>query len=98
MCKWPVEMEDVSKHKWLIYKKEQRQKECVGMVGKGIGHEGHHKNVILCDDGEIIILKIEWNDKYYTFWQTTRIEAVESEFQMDRGSVCQWMMGVDGWG
>ena len=39
----------------------------MGKVGKGIGHEGHHKGVIWCDDDEIIILKIERNDKYYTF-------------------------------
>ena len=34
------------------------------MVGEGIGHEGHNKVVIWRDDGEIIILKIERNDKY----------------------------------
>ena len=94
MCKWPVGTEDMSKHKWLIYKKEQRQKEHVGMVGKEIGHEV----VIWCDDDETIILKIEQNDKYYTFWQTTRIEMVKLEFWTDRGSVCWWMMGIDGWG
>ena len=64
MCKQPAETEDVSNHKRLI---EQRQKEPVGMTGKGIGHEGHHKGVIWCDNDEIIILKIERNDKYYTF-------------------------------
>ena len=37
------------------------------MAGEGIGHEGHHKGVIWHDDDEIIILKIERNDKYYTF-------------------------------
>ena len=37
------------------------------MAGKGIGHEDHHKGVIWRDDDEIIILKIERNDKYYTF-------------------------------
>ena len=49
------------------YKKEQRQKEHVGMVGREVCHEGDHKDVIWHDDGEIIILKIEPNDKYYTF-------------------------------
>ena len=39
----------------------------MGMAGKEIGHEGHHKGVIRRDDDEIIILKIERNDKYYTF-------------------------------
>ena len=38
-----------------------------GNDGKGIGHEGHHKGVIWRDDDEIIILKMERNDKYYTF-------------------------------
>ena len=98
MCKWPMETEDVSNHKWLIYRKEQRQKEGVGMAGEGIGHEGHHKGVIWCDDDEIIILQVEKNDKYYTFWKTTRVEAVKLEFQMDRGSACQRMMGADGQG
>ena len=98
MCKWPTGTEDASNRKWLIYKKEQRQKERVGMAGEGIGHEGHHKHVIWCDDDEIIILKIESNDKYYTFWQTTRVEAVKLEFRMDRGSICRWMMGTDGRG
>ena len=37
------------------------------MVGRGISHEGHHKGGIWRDDGEIIILKIERNDKYCTF-------------------------------
>ena len=37
------------------------------MVGKGIGYEGHHKNMTWCDNDEIITLKIEMNDKYYTF-------------------------------
>ena len=35
--------------------------------GGRIGHEGHHKGVIWHDNDEIIILKIERNDKYYTF-------------------------------
>ena len=38
-----------------------------GNGGEGIGHEGHHKDVIWHDNDEIIILKIELNDKYYTF-------------------------------
>ena len=37
------------------------------MLGKGIGHEGHHKGVIWDDGDETIILEIEMNDKYYTF-------------------------------
>ena len=37
------------------------------MAGEGIGHEGHHKGVIWHDNDEIIILKIEWNDKSCTF-------------------------------
>ena len=37
------------------------------MTREKIGHEGHHKGVIWRDDDEIIILKIERNDKYYTF-------------------------------
>ena len=37
------------------------------MAGERIGHESHHKGVIWRDDDEIIILKIERNDKYYTF-------------------------------
>ena len=44
-----------------------KAKERVGMAGKGIGHESHHKGVIWRDDDEIITLKIERNDKYYTF-------------------------------
>ena len=67
MCKWPMGMKDVSKHKQLFYKKEQRQKKCVGTSGEEIGYEGCHKVVIWHDNGEIIMLKIETNDKYYTF-------------------------------
>ena len=37
------------------------------MAGKGIGHGDHHKGVIWRDDDEIKRLKIERNDKYYTF-------------------------------
>ena len=37
------------------------------MAGERIGHEGHLKDMIWRDDDEIIILKIERNDKYYTF-------------------------------
>ena len=29
------------------------------MLGKEIGHEGNHKGMIWCDNGEIIILKIK---------------------------------------
>ena len=48
----------------------QERTKAKGVCGNGgerIGHEGHHKGVIRCDDDEIIILKIERNDKYYTF-------------------------------
>ena len=38
-----------------------------GNDGERIGHENHHKGIIWRDNGEIIILKIERNDKYYTF-------------------------------
>ena len=38
-----------------------------GNVRGEIGHEGHHKDVIWHDNDEIMILKIETNDKYYTF-------------------------------
>ena len=31
----------------------------MGIMGKGVGHKGHHKGVIWCDDDEIIIQKIE---------------------------------------
>ena len=44
-----------------------KAKGACGNGGKGIGHESHYKGVIWRDDDEIIILKIERNDKYYTF-------------------------------
>ena len=48
----------------------QERTKAKGVCGNGggrIGHEGHRKGVIWRDDDEIIILKIERNDKYYTF-------------------------------
>ena len=44
-----------------------RAKGVCGNGEGGIGHEGDHKDVIWCDDGEVTILKMEPNDKYYTF-------------------------------
>ena len=48
----------------------QERTKAKGACGKGgerIGHDGHHKGVIRGDNDEMIIPKIERNDKYYTF-------------------------------
>ena len=37
------------------------------MVEEGIGHKDHHKGVIWRDNDEIMVLKIERNEKYHTF-------------------------------